>query len=180
MARATLFPSDIYVCCMGQSNMVTPKDWYVALVSTTVETNNPENEIKPGLALLEPIYQKFVSVSDLYEPVDDGEKSRVSVIGRDGCQMHTSIVSFSYSSPARMTRPRISNRPAWIFSMSTGVTWASHSISQRLHVASTPMRTKKGHNRQPSDNSLFYSQYCPRVRFSFLLINVVLQYEYLF
>ena len=48
---------------MGQTNMATPKDWYVALVSTTVETNNPENEIKPGLALLEPIYQKFVSVS---------------------------------------------------------------------------------------------------------------------
>jgi len=39
--------------------MVTRKWWYVALVSTTVETANPENEIKPGLALLEPIYQKF-------------------------------------------------------------------------------------------------------------------------
>ena len=43
---------------MGQSNMVTPKDWYVAIVSTTVETNVPENEIRPGLQLLEPIYQK--------------------------------------------------------------------------------------------------------------------------
>ena len=43
---------------MGQTNMVTPKEWYVALVSTTVETANPENEIKPGLQLLEPIYQK--------------------------------------------------------------------------------------------------------------------------
>ncbi|CAF4354637.1 unnamed protein product, partial [Rotaria magnacalcarata] len=34
--------NDIYVCCMAQTNMVTPKDWYVALVSTTVETSNPE------------------------------------------------------------------------------------------------------------------------------------------
>lgn len=65
---------------MGQTNMVTPKEWYVALVSTTVETNNPENEIRPGLALLEPIYQKFVSVSDLYEPVDDGTASKVNQI----------------------------------------------------------------------------------------------------
>lgn len=64
---------------MGQANMVTPKDWYVALVSTTVETNNPENEIRPGLALLEPIYQKFVSVSDIYEPVDDGTASKVHI-----------------------------------------------------------------------------------------------------
>jgi len=68
---------DIYVCSIGQSNLVTPKEWYVALVSTTVETNNPENEIRPGLALLEPIYQKFVSVSDLYEPIDDGTTSKV-------------------------------------------------------------------------------------------------------
>ncbi len=62
---------------MGQTNLVTPKDWYVALVSTTVETNNPENEIRPGLALLEPIYQKFVSVSDIYEPIEDGTQSKV-------------------------------------------------------------------------------------------------------
>ena len=65
---------------MGPANMVTPKDWYVALVSTTVETNVPENEIKPGLALLEPIYQKFVTVSDLYEPIDDGTASKVKFI----------------------------------------------------------------------------------------------------
>jgi Rab GDP dissociation inhibitor len=57
--------------------MVTPKEWYVALVSTTVETNTPEKEILPGLALLEPIYQKFVSVSDLYEPIDDGTTNKV-------------------------------------------------------------------------------------------------------
>jgi Rab GDP dissociation inhibitor len=48
---------------MGHTNMVTSKEWYVALVSTTVETNNPENEIKPGLAL--------------FEPIDDGTASKV-------------------------------------------------------------------------------------------------------
>ena len=70
---------DIYVCCNGTNkSWLTPKDWYVALVSTTVETNNPESEITPGLALLEPIYQKFVTVSDLYEPTDDGTTSKVN------------------------------------------------------------------------------------------------------
>lgn len=34
------------------------KGWFVAMVSTTVETNNPEVEIKPGLDLLGPIKQK--------------------------------------------------------------------------------------------------------------------------
>ncbi|CAF2157362.1 unnamed protein product [Rotaria magnacalcarata] len=71
--------NDIYVCCMGQTTMVTPKDWYVALVSTTVETNNPEEEIRPGLALLEPIYQKFVTVTDLHEPIEDGTASKLFI-----------------------------------------------------------------------------------------------------
>ncbi len=51
----------------------------MAIVSTTVETDNPQNEIKPGLDLLGPIEQKFVSVSDLYEPIDDGKASQVFV-----------------------------------------------------------------------------------------------------
>lgn len=41
------------------------KGWFIAMVSTTVETDNPELEIKPGLDLLGPIHQKFVSVSIL-------------------------------------------------------------------------------------------------------------------
>ena len=31
---------------------------YVAIISTTVETNDPEKEVKPALDLLEPIEQK--------------------------------------------------------------------------------------------------------------------------
>jgi RAB protein geranylgeranyltransferase component A len=81
---------------MGQTNMVTPKEWYVALVSTTVETNNPENEIRPGLALLEPIYQKFVSVSDLYEPVDDGTTSKVKYKDLFFIEIKKNILLFFY------------------------------------------------------------------------------------
>lgn len=49
------------------------------MVSTTVETDNPESEISPGLALLAPIHQKFVSVSDYYEPTDKGLQSQVFI-----------------------------------------------------------------------------------------------------
>lgn len=31
---------------------------YMAVVSTMVETSNPEKEVQPGLALLEPIMEK--------------------------------------------------------------------------------------------------------------------------
>ncbi|MCP6199203.1 hypothetical protein NL445_29645, partial [Klebsiella pneumoniae] len=51
----------------------------IAMVSTTVETNDPESEIRPGLALLGAIRQKFVSVTDYYEPIDDGSQSQIFI-----------------------------------------------------------------------------------------------------
>ena len=38
--------------------MVAGKGFYLAIVSTTVETNRPEDELRPGLDLLEPIEEK--------------------------------------------------------------------------------------------------------------------------
>uniref|UniRef100_A0A915PPB8 Ubiquinone biosynthesis O-methyltransferase, mitochondrial n=1 Tax=Setaria digitata TaxID=48799 RepID=A0A915PPB8_9BILA len=70
---------DIYISLVSNANMVAPKGWYIAMVSTTVETNNPEAEILPGLQLLGPITEKFVNVSDVYEPIDMGAKSQVFI-----------------------------------------------------------------------------------------------------
>ena len=41
------------------THQVAAKGWFIAMVSTTVETNNPEAEIKPALDLLGPIKQKY-------------------------------------------------------------------------------------------------------------------------
>lgn len=71
--------SDIYVCCVSYTHQVAANGWFLALVSTTVETADPHSEIKPGLDLLGPIEQKFVSVSDLYEPIDDGKSSQIFI-----------------------------------------------------------------------------------------------------
>lgn len=59
-----LFPkfSDIYVCMVSATHNVSAKGFYVAMVSTTVETNNPEAELKPGLDLLGEIREKYVSL----------------------------------------------------------------------------------------------------------------------
>uniref|UniRef100_A0AAZ3S148 Rab GDP dissociation inhibitor n=1 Tax=Oncorhynchus tshawytscha TaxID=74940 RepID=A0AAZ3S148_ONCTS len=69
--------SDIYVCMISYAHNVAAQGKYIAIVSTTVETNEPEAEIEPALELLEPIDQKFVSLSDLYEPTDDGTESQI-------------------------------------------------------------------------------------------------------
>jgi Rab GDP dissociation inhibitor len=49
------------------------------MVSTNVETENPEAEIQPGINLLGPIKQKFLQVSDVFEPLDEGIDSQLFV-----------------------------------------------------------------------------------------------------
>ncbi|CAL8090903.1 unnamed protein product [Orchesella dallaii] len=71
--------SDIYVSLVSYTHQVAAKGWFVAMVSTTVETNTPEDEIRPGLALLGNIRQKFVTVSDYYEPVEDGTSNQIFI-----------------------------------------------------------------------------------------------------
>lgn len=60
--------SDIYVCCVSSAHNVTSPGKYLAIVSTTVETNNPEAELKHGLDLLGPIREKFISIDTLNAP----------------------------------------------------------------------------------------------------------------
>lgn len=71
--------SDIYVSVVSYTHQVASKGWFIAMVSTTVETENPEAEIKPGLELLGPIRQKFVTVSDYFEPLEDGQETQVLI-----------------------------------------------------------------------------------------------------
>lgn len=71
--------SDIYISCVSYTHNVASKGFFLAMVSTTVETADPEKELQPGLDLLGPIEEKFFTVSDLMEPVDDGVASQVFV-----------------------------------------------------------------------------------------------------
>lgn len=70
---------DIYVGVLSNQNQVSAKDYYLGFVSTTVESGNPEEELKAGLDLLQPIEHKFVTVKDVYHPKDDGKESQVFI-----------------------------------------------------------------------------------------------------
>lgn len=50
--------TDIYVCMVSSTHNVCPQNYYLAIVATTVETNNPEAELQPGLDLLGAIEEK--------------------------------------------------------------------------------------------------------------------------
>lgn len=45
---------------ISYAHNVAAQGKYIAIISTTVETNEPEKEIKPALDLLEPVEQKYV------------------------------------------------------------------------------------------------------------------------
>jgi Rab GDP dissociation inhibitor len=71
--------SDIYVSCVSFAHNVASKGNYIALVSTTVETSAPRDELKPGLDLLGPIEQCFFKESDILVAIEDGSKSGIYV-----------------------------------------------------------------------------------------------------
>lgn len=71
--------NDIYVCCVSYAHQVCANGKFIALVSTRVETDNPEKELQPGLDLLGPVLEKFYNVCDTFEPKEDGTKDNVYV-----------------------------------------------------------------------------------------------------
>ena len=50
--------TDIYVSCVSYAHNVSSKGFYIAMVSTTVETSEPEKERAVGLELLGPVLEK--------------------------------------------------------------------------------------------------------------------------
>lgn len=60
---------------------VCQKGYYVAIVSTTVETNNPRAEVQPALDLIgkENIREMFESISDSYVAKSDGTENQVFI-----------------------------------------------------------------------------------------------------
>mmetsp|Transcript_42382 Transcript_42382/g.51400 ORF Transcript_42382/g.51400 Transcript_42382/m.51400 type:complete len:444 (+) Transcript_42382:75-1406(+) len=78
-AKQTGRQSDIYVASCSFAHNVAQKDKYLAFVSATVETSDPEGELAPGLALLGQVDEKFVQVSDICIPLEDGSKDKAFI-----------------------------------------------------------------------------------------------------
>eukprot|EP00657_Telonema_sp_P-1_P004936 TRINITY_DN21958_c0_g1_i1.p1 TRINITY_DN21958_c0_g1~~TRINITY_DN21958_c0_g1_i1.p1 ORF type:complete len:368 (+),score=101.43 TRINITY_DN21958_c0_g1_i1:172-1275(+) len=66
--------NDIYVVVLDHSHNVAPNGFFIGIVSTTIETENPENEIIPGLDVLggrkNNILCRFTNICDVMAPND--------------------------------------------------------------------------------------------------------------
>jgi Rab GDP dissociation inhibitor len=71
--------NDIYIMMTSWAHCIAAKGKYVAIVSTVAETADPSKEIEPALALLGPILETFVQISEIRQPVDDGSQDQVFV-----------------------------------------------------------------------------------------------------
>ena len=56
---------------VSSAHAVCAQGLRIAIISTTVETDNPEAEIQVALDLLGPYLEMFVSVSEIHEPIND-------------------------------------------------------------------------------------------------------------
>lgn len=64
---------------VSYSHLICAKGIYVAIISAQVETDKPEEEIQGAISLLGDVLEMFVSVSDVYEPTEDGKNSNLWV-----------------------------------------------------------------------------------------------------
>ena len=78
---------------VSYSHLICAQNMYVAMVSTTVETNSPEKEIETAISLLGPILEMFVSVSDNYEPINDGKNTGLWITSSYDASSHFEIAS---------------------------------------------------------------------------------------
>lgn len=68
--------NDIYVCMVSNAHAVSAPNMFIAICSTTVETEDPIRELNAGLKLLGNIVERFDSVSELLVPNSDGKDDK--------------------------------------------------------------------------------------------------------
>ena len=78
---------------VSYSHLICANGMYVAMVSATVETDDPESEIQPAIGLLGPILDMFISVSDIFEPLEDGKNTNLWITKSYDPSSHFEIAS---------------------------------------------------------------------------------------
>ena len=62
---------------VSSAHAVCGQGLYIATISTIVETDQPEQEIQPAINLIGEIMEIFVTVSQLFDPLEDGKDSNL-------------------------------------------------------------------------------------------------------
>ena len=64
---------------VSSTHAVCAQGLKIAIISATVETNDPQAEIQPAVDILGGCLEMFVSVSDLLEPCHDADAEKLYI-----------------------------------------------------------------------------------------------------
>ncbi len=71
--------NDIYIAVVSSPHHVCVKNFYLAIASTIIETDEPEKELEPAAKLIGKYEDVFTGIYDLLEPIEDGTKDNVFI-----------------------------------------------------------------------------------------------------
>ena len=80
--------NDIFIAVLNSTHSVCKKGFYLAIISTNVETDNPEKEIEPAMQIVGDYLEKFDKISEIYEPIDKSFKDNVYITSSFDPQSH--------------------------------------------------------------------------------------------
>jgi Rab GDP dissociation inhibitor len=65
--------TDIYISMVSSAHNVCRQGLYLAICSATVETNDPQAELKPAMDLIGETLDVFIQISEIHEPCNDSK-----------------------------------------------------------------------------------------------------------
>ena len=80
--------NDIFIAVINFTHCVCKKGYYLAIISTMCETDDPAQEILPAMEVIGPTLEQFDKVSDIYHPIDETFKGNVYITSSFDPQSH--------------------------------------------------------------------------------------------
>lgn len=71
--------NDIYIAVLSSSHNICQKGYYLAIISTIIETDKPHLELEPAFKIIGETKDVLMGIADIYEPLADGMADNVFI-----------------------------------------------------------------------------------------------------
>ena len=71
--------NDIFLVVLNSTHYECKKGYYLAIISTMVETKDPKAELQPAMDIIGEPLEIFDKISDIYEPIDTSFKDNIFI-----------------------------------------------------------------------------------------------------
>ncbi|KAG7929375.1 hypothetical protein KL925_000117 [Ogataea polymorpha] len=71
--------NDIYIATVSSAHNICAKGYYLAIISTIIETDKPHLELEPAFKVIGATKDVLMGIAELYEPIEDGSKDHIYI-----------------------------------------------------------------------------------------------------